>query len=310
MMLSSADHRGDALRCRELGLAAYLSKPIRQSVLWDAIIAALGTSRAESPLPPVTNREMAPPTRPLEILLAEDNTVNQILAVRLLAKRGHTVTVAVNGRAAVEALERRPFDLVLMDVQMPEMDGFEATAQIRERERRLGGHVPILAMTAHALKGDRERCLASGMDGYVSKPLQVEQLISVVEGLIPGMTKGGLPDQPLKLDRAAVLSHFADDPQLFQEMLGVFARECPQQMAAIQAAIQAQNATQLGGAAHAFKGAIGNFGESPAWTTAQALESLGRENNLAVAAEAYERLVRQVTQLQSALAKLSPAEGA
>jgi signal transduction histidine kinase/DNA-binding response OmpR family regulator len=185
MMLTSAGQRGDAVRCRELGIAAYLTKPIKESELLEAIRAALGAPPQMEARPVlITRHSLREGRQRLRILLAEDNTVNQVLAVRLLEKRGHRVTVAADGRQAVAALERQPFDLVLMDVQMPEMDGFQATAVIREREKTLGSHVPIIAMTAHAMEGDQKRCLAAGMDAYLSKPIQARDLFDAVEALM------------------------------------------------------------------------------------------------------------------------------
>jgi signal transduction histidine kinase/DNA-binding response OmpR family regulator len=182
IMLTSAGQRGDAARCRELGVAAFLSKPIGQAELFDCIVRVLGTSSsgAESTalLTPHTLREGK---RKLHVLLAEDNAVNQRLAMRLLEKHGHRVTLTTNGREALAALDQENFDVVLMDVQMPEMDGFEATAAIRVREQSSGRHLPILAMTAHAMRGDQERCLAAGMDGYISKPIRVQELIALLE---------------------------------------------------------------------------------------------------------------------------------
>jgi two-component system sensor histidine kinase/response regulator len=174
MMLTSAGHRGDALRCQELGVAAYLLKPIRQSELREAIARVLGAKAQKGAIPLITRYSLgdaADPMAVLRVLVAEDNAVNQRLAARLLEKRGHRVTVTANGREAVEALANHNFDLVLMDIQMPEMDGFEATAVIREKEMHEGTHIPIIALTANAMKGDRERCLAAGMDGYLSKPI-------------------------------------------------------------------------------------------------------------------------------------------
>ena len=174
MMLTSAGHRGDALRCQELGVAAYLLKPIRQSELREAIARVLGAREQKGAIPLITRYSLgdaADPMAVLRVLVAEDNAVNQRLAARLLEKRGHRVTVTANGREAVEALANHNFDLVLMDIQMPEMDGFEATAVIREKEMHDGTHIPIIALTANAMKGDRERCLAAGMDGYLSKPI-------------------------------------------------------------------------------------------------------------------------------------------
>ena len=183
MMLTSADQHGHAARCRELGIAAYLIKPVVLSDLLSAILRVLATTTQ----PVEKAREVAPlheEQRRLRVLLAEDNAVNQRLASRLLEKHGHTVVVTSNGRQAVQAFDEVAFDLVLMDVQMPEMDGFEATAAIRARESEKGTHTPVLAMTAHAMTGDRERCLAAGMDGYVPKPIQAKELFRAIEGFI------------------------------------------------------------------------------------------------------------------------------
>jgi two-component system sensor histidine kinase/response regulator len=184
MMLTSAGHRGDASRCQQLGVAAYLLKPIRQSELREAIARVLGARKHEGAIPLITRfslHDAREPSASLRVLLAEDNPVNQRLAVRLLEKRGHSVVVAGNGREALEALEKQSFDLVFMDVQMPEMDGLEATAAIREKEKGSGVHRPIIALTAHAMKGDRERCLASGMDGYLTKPIRPQELDEILE---------------------------------------------------------------------------------------------------------------------------------
>ena len=182
MMLTSDGQRDDAARCRELGLAAYLIKPIRRGELLQAILAVLGSlsSNTEAPAQ-VASRFLNESRFRLNILLAEDNAVNQVFAARLLEKQGHIVTVASTGTEVLFALHHRAFDLVLMDIQMPEMDGYEATAKIRELEKSSGAHIPIIAMTAHAMKGDRERCLAHGMDDYISKPIQAKVLFAMLE---------------------------------------------------------------------------------------------------------------------------------
>jgi len=197
MMLTSAGQRGDASRCRELGVAAYLVKPIIPSQLLDAILIILGNAKqaTEAPQPPqasqpqaarlITQHTLRETQRTLRILLAEDNPVNQRLASRLFEKRGHSVVIVGNGRAAVEAFAKQAFDVIVMDVSMPEMDGLEATAAIRATEKTAGGHVPVIAVTAHAMKGDREKCLAAGMDGYVAKPLQPKELFGLIEALLP-----------------------------------------------------------------------------------------------------------------------------
>jgi signal transduction histidine kinase/DNA-binding response OmpR family regulator len=184
MMLTSAGHLGDAARCRELGISAYLVKPVRQGELLDAICQLLDGMARQQPDPLVTRHTLREEKHRIRILLAEDNAVNQTLAVRLLEKRGYSVTVVPDGQAAFEAFQTGGFELVLMDIQMPEMDGFEATAAIREREKLTGGHIPIVAMTANALVGDRERCMASGMDDYVSKPIRTSELFATIEKML------------------------------------------------------------------------------------------------------------------------------
>ena len=206
ILLTSAGLKGDRVRCRELGISGYLMKPVKQSELLDAIMMALG-HRDKEKIPVITRYTIQEARRRLNILLAEDNPVNQKLAVKMLEKRGYRVVVASNGRETVEALDRETFDLILMDVQMPEMDGFEATKVIREKEEREASQfgmrnsecgiekrrsaiandqssirrIPIVAMTAHAMKGDRERCLEAGMDDYVSKPIRAEEFFKVIE---------------------------------------------------------------------------------------------------------------------------------
>ena len=177
MILTSGPQGGDGARCQQLGVAAYLTKPIRHSQLWDALQRVLGGKPTGDRPPAMVTRHMLRGPQPgMRVLVAEDNPVNQRLAVRLLEKRGHLVTVTSNGREALEAIDKGRFDLVLMDIQMPEMDGFEAAAAIRARESITGAHLPIIAMTAHAMSGDRELCLKAGMDGYISKPIQTKEL--------------------------------------------------------------------------------------------------------------------------------------
>jgi two-component system sensor histidine kinase/response regulator len=184
MMLTSTGQLGDGARCRELGISAYLVKPIRQTELLDGICQALNKVSVTKNKPLVTRHTLHENKHRSRVLLAEDNAVNQTLAVHLLEKRGFSVIVAGNGREAVEAFANNQFDVVLMDIQMPEMDGFEATAAIRAKEKLAGGHVPIIAMTAHALKGDQERCISAGMDGYVSKPIRTSELFSTIESML------------------------------------------------------------------------------------------------------------------------------
>jgi CheY-like chemotaxis protein len=185
MMLSSGGQRGDAARCREIGIKAYLLKPVKRSELLQAILTTLAVSSPELASDRlVTRHTLLEDQAVLRVLLAEDNVVNQHLAIRLVEKAGHHVTLARDGRAAVDMWaageSAEPFDLILMDVQMPELDGLQATGMIRLEERKTGRHIWIVAMTAHAMQGDRERCLAAGMDGYLSKPIAYKDLLELL----------------------------------------------------------------------------------------------------------------------------------
>jgi CheY-like chemotaxis protein len=183
LMLTSAGQRGDATRCREMGVAAYLTKPVGQSELFHAMARVLGSETQVPSGTLLTRHSLRETSNGPRVLLAEDNMVNQRLAVRLLEKRGYTVVVAADGHEALAAFDEQTFDLVLMDVQMPLMGGFEVTAAIREREKATGAHTPIVAMTARAMKGDREECLAAGMDDYLAKPIRTQELFEILDRL-------------------------------------------------------------------------------------------------------------------------------
>jgi CheY-like chemotaxis protein len=314
IMLASGARPEEAARARELGIAVYLLKPVKQSELLDAIVTGLHLA-APRPEPAPT----APPAalgQGLRILLAEDNPVNQKLAVALLRKQGHTVQVAGNGREALRALgldggpaPAEPFDVVLMDVQMPEMDGFQATALIRERERDTGRHLPVIAMTAYAMKGDRERCLAAGMDGYVAKPVQPAELVRALSGLRTGTAVSGAvlaagPADEL-IDRAAALERVGGDKQLLAELAKLFRREWPGWLTEIRAAVAAGDAARLRLFAHTLRGSAANFGARAACAAAQRLETLAQTGNLTGADEATTVLAAALERLQPALAALA-----
>ena len=184
LALTSGPRPNDEIRSRQLKLAAHLMKPVKRSELCRALIAALSPAASTETVRPETT-PFAKATRPLHVLLAEDGRMNQVLAVGVLNREGHSVTIANDGREAVAAFQANKFDLILMDIEMPELDGFQATAAIRQIESTSGGHIPILSMTAHALSGDRERCLAAGMDGYLSKPIRIKDLIRAIAELTP-----------------------------------------------------------------------------------------------------------------------------
>jgi PAS domain S-box-containing protein len=307
VMLTSAGHPDDPARCRALGIDAYLMKPVKQSELFDALLGVLGRSlRDAGPAATDTAALEGPGRRPLRVLLAEDNLVNQKLAVRLLEKEGHQVVVAPTGRQVLDALAREPFDLVLMDVQMPEMDGFEAASRIRRAEEGTGRHVPILAMTAHAMKGDRERCLEAGMDAYVAKPIQPGELAEAINRLVfAAPTNTGAPAEPdpgAPVNRAAALERVGGDLDLLGELAGMFLEGCPQQLAELRAAIDRSDAAAVQRLAHDLKGAVGALGAGPAFEAALRLETMARGGDLAEAGAACAALEEALTRLRPVLA--------
>ena len=239
---------------------------------------------------------------PLWVLLAEDNLVNQKLAVRLLEKEGHSVVVAGNGREALAALDEGDFDAVLMDVQMPEMSGFEATAVIREREKKTGKHQLIIALTAHAMKGDRERCLEAGMDNYIAKPIQSNELFAALYGP-PGGRKVSASQKTPKVvfDPGVALIRTGHDLELLTELIEIFLADCPWRMAELQEAIALSDAQGLERAAHKLKGAAAVFDARSVVEAAEQLESLGRQNNVSAAGETLSHLGREIAKLTHAL---------
>jgi PAS domain S-box-containing protein len=304
MMLVSADRQGSMQRCREAGINACLMKPLKQSELLNTILELL-SAKGGRPAPQATADSAEPSSdagggRRLNVLLAEDNIVNQRLAVRLLEKRGHCVVVAGNGREAVDALERAPFDLVLMDLEMPEMSGFEATACIRRREAGTGRHIPILALTAHAMKGDRERCLQAGMDGYVAKPIQAGELYREIAELLPSAPADeGTP----VLDRAAALEQVGGDADLLRELTAVFLQDCPRMTDELREALRSGDAAKLKRAAHSIKGAVGILGGKVTFEAALRLENLARQGDWTQAESAWQALRQALEQFQKAVSR-------
>ena len=304
LVLTSGDRRRDAERCREMGIAACLSKPIKHSDLMDAIMSALGSRTDRRRHAPRDKAEPLKRGAGLHILLAEDNAVNRQLVVRTLEKRGHEVATAENGREALETLSKQGFDLVLMDVQMPVMDGLEATSAIREREKGTGEHIPIVALTASAMKGDRERCLSAGMDGYVSKPVQAGELYRAVERFSPSPApgQGGNPPQSERaFDRDAALARLNGDVQLLEEMVELFLEYTPPLLDEIRLAVGLRDSRALERAAHKLRGSIGNFGAVGAFAAAEKLEAIGRSGDFLDVEEAQERLEAEIEHLQGDL---------
>jgi signal transduction histidine kinase/DNA-binding response OmpR family regulator len=310
MMLTSTGQRLDVTRCRELGVAAYLVKPIRANELRDALLGVISLKVQEAP-PPELARRQSPredqrPQTGLRILLAEDSQVNQYFALRLLQKRGYEVVLVGTGREVLAALEKQTFDLILMDVQMPEMDGFEATAAIREKERATGAHVPIIAMTAHAMAGDRERCLAAGMDNYVSKPIRSQELFEAIAAFGPAPGSLGAENRIDKkdngvLDESVLLTRAEGDTELLKKLIDSFLETSPREMQEIRDAIARGDARTVERAAHHFKGSLGTLSASQAFRTAASLELVAQSGDLTSASEICRALEEDVGLLRQAL---------
>ncbi|MCS6975450.1 MAG: response regulator [Gemmatales bacterium] len=308
MMLSSAHGVEFAERCRQLGLAAYLMKPVKQSELLDAILNALGLSverRTEA------LSDQGPRLESLKILLAEDNPVNQRLMVRLLEKDGHHVTLAKNGREAVAAHERDQFDVILMDLQMPEMGGIEAMKLIREREATSGKRTPIIALTAHALKGDREKCLEAGMDGYVSKPVQPAALRAEIARVL-----GSDAEQPAEaenecgtpiLDLDTVLERLDGDTQLLEELLTLLLQDARQDLERLRAEVPARNSEEVRRIAHRLKGAFSSLCVERAAQATREIEQAVRDGQWDAVARHVEILEQAVNDLETEYRQLHTA---
>ncbi|MGC9454238.1 MAG: response regulator [Phycisphaerae bacterium] len=338
LMLSSAGRRGDSARCRSVGVSAYLTKPVKQSMMLDTVVTVMGSGDGESDHDLVTRHSLREDSRKLNVLLAEDNPVNQKLAKRLLEKRGHRVTLAENGRQVLERLEQceQPFDVILMDVQMPEMSGFEATAAIRSQEKDTGGHMPIIAMTAHAMKGDREKCLEGGMDNYVSKPISPDALFKAIDEVIeqfgrkqddevviddniseeaassandvgdggPEKSEGATMDKQI-LDIDELKDRIGGDDEIVGEILGVFRDTCEESMQAISDAIDSGDPTRIERSAHALKGALGNIAAHKAHEVALKIEKMGESGDVEGARNAFAELRERIQELEQILAKLA-----
>jgi two-component system, sensor histidine kinase and response regulator len=341
IMLTSMGQRGDGTLAKEAGISAYLTKPVRQSELYNCLVTVMGSrisadgtaedaNQAEMPLVTRHNlREVASRTR---LLVAEDNPVNQKVAAHMLEKLGYRVDVAPNGREALDALNRTPYAAVLMDVQMPEMDGYEATQEIRRREREDGGargapprHLPIIAVTANALESDREKCLQAGMDDYIAKPLKPAELSEVLERWTVDAKDTALPpegagaayeadedghsihEDPLDSDVLAGLRELLQDgePDLLAELVEMFVSDTGPRLAALREAVESGDASGVKRTAHAVKGSAGNMGARNMSNLAADLEDIGASGDLAGAAQKLERLEEEYGRVRPALAELT-----
>jgi PAS domain S-box-containing protein len=313
IMLTSASLPDGPARARDAGISAYVTKPVKHSDLLEAIVA-LFNQPEEVTLRPPGGGTRAPRVDRRRILVAEDNAVNRRLVVTLLRTRGHNVVVAENGRQAVARAARQHFDAILMDVQMPEMSGLEATAAIRDREKGTGGRVPIIAMTAHAMTGDRERCLDAGMDAHLPKPLRPEELFETLDAFLQREGQAAGPNSPVdqapKLDEAqgldvsALLASVGGSAKLLREVVDVYLADTPARVAEIRRAADAGDASALADAAHALKGSVGMFLRGGAYETTRRLEMGARSGNMAGVGELCGELEREIAALATGLAAL------
>jgi len=311
MMLTSGGNGGDAARCGEMGIAAYLLKPVRQSELREAIAKVLYDRTQPGDAPMVTQyslQQESPAQRSLRILLAEDNPVNQKLAIRLLEKRGHRVESVWNGKEALVALERRSYDLVLMDVQMPEMDGLEAVRRLRKRETfsSSGEHQPVVAMTALVMKGDRDRCIEAGMDGYLSKPIRAQELDAVLDSY----AAAGDREQPAPevaapsgvcVSTDELLERLDGDRAFLSELLDLFRADYPAQLSKAREAAARGDAAALEQYAHTLKGALINLAAPAASGLAAEIEAMGKNGDSAMGAIKLASLEAEVVRVVHAI---------
>jgi CheY-like chemotaxis protein len=287
LMLTSAERSNDVQRCRELGLAAYLVKPVTQKELRATVLKVL--SGGPTLVMPVVEGRAALADLPLRILLAEDNAVNQKVAVALLSRLGHDVVIAPDGQAAVDAYGGAAFDVILMDVQMPVLSGYDATRAIRQIEASRGTHVPIVAMTARAMKGDRERCLEAGMDDYVSKPIQGKQVMNAIRRAM------AMPSAPAvagtgSIDHAMALELVGGDEDILMQVKALCVAETPPLLADLERAFAAGDAEGVSAAAHTLRGMYLVFGSNDVVELAGRAEELAMAGDLPAAADTYAAL--------------------
>jgi two-component system, sensor histidine kinase and response regulator len=308
MMLSSMGLHEDAMRCKELGISAYLTKPVKQSELLDVILRLMAPvlDEAQGPLQ-VTRQSASEDHGRRHVLLAEDNSVNQRMVAKILEKHGHTAIVAQNGLEVLAALDTEPFDGILMDVQMPQMDGLETTLAIREKERGTARHIPIIAMTAHAMQGDRERCLAAGMDDYLSKPIRTQELLEALRKLSVSTDPlsrsesealGATEQAVSSFDREGALARLDGDRQLMREMISLFVVTLQPLLTEIRRAVGERNARAVERAAHSLKGSVSNFEAPECVAAAHALEKMGHRGDLELMQQTFDTLERALDRFQ------------
>lgn len=300
--LTMATHAGAHEVWRTYGVTTHLTKPVSQAALWEALTQVCSGVSQDAAAHLVTYGPHEPTTDPLRILLADDNLVQQQLARRLLEKRGHDVTTVADGTAAIAIASRQPFDVLLLDIQMPSLNGFEVTAALRERERQTGQHLPIVAMTAYVMPGDRERCLDAGMDAYIGKPLHAEELFRTLAALAPVPPQqhaGEWAVDPTVWDRQELLTRVEGDTDLLQELLRLFLADYPSRLEELRGALARADSTALTQTAHALKGALSNISAPTATAAALRIESCGH-------AKHWEDAPAALQSFEAELARLLP----
>jgi two-component system sensor histidine kinase/response regulator len=306
IILSSAGHLMQLADTSQSGVVRVLTKPVKQSDLFNVILRTLCATGDEIPEEEPVG---APPLcRPLKILLAEDGRVNQLVATKLLQDRGHTVALASNGREVLKLLERHAYDVVLMDIQMPVMNGFEATAIIRERERDTPCHLPIVAMTANAMLGDRERCLAAGMDDYISKPVRSAELFRAVEESAGTLCPETASPSPMEAQAGAIFdeSYFRRsiaDESLMKQLLDIFSEDSSAFLHDAEAAVAARDSAELYRAMHSLKGMVGNYAAPRASEAIRVASNLAQDSGLEEAIVAFKQSRSEIGRLAEELHK-------
>jgi two-component system, sensor histidine kinase and response regulator len=311
-VLTSVGERGDAARLKEIGFAAYFTKPVKQSQLYDCLATVVNCidQRQEKPSQPIiTKHSLADASKKqVQILLAEDNITNQMVAVRILNKLGYKADVVENGKLAVEALQSKHYNLVLMDVQMPEMDGFEATKAIRESTDVCDSNIPIVAMTAHAMKGDREKCLEKGMNDYISKPINPQQLLTVINKQLSKLPTRGLNTEKENksqinkiFDRSSLEKRIGDDPEFVNEVLEIFLEDLQEQFDKLKDSVKNKNIKTLTRTAHSIKGASQNMGAISLSEVASEMEKNARRNEITLVDSALVRMEKEITKFKTTI---------
>ena len=309
IMLSSFGKRGDVNRMKEIGFSAFLTKPTKGSQLYDCLLSVIQESRAEPDKRRIVTRFSIAEDKKnkMRILVAEDNIPNQKLLFMMLTKMGYKVNIVNNGKEAIESLQHNKYDIVLMDVHMPEMDGFEATRIIREKEKDSDRHIPIIAITADAMSDDKERCIKAGMDDYISKPVYQEKIIEAIKKIVFNKEEGTVnipvPDQSI-FDMAALMKRLDIDEKLVREIMDVYLNDTPIQLSRLKEYFKISDFLSIERCAHSIKGASANFCVGTINKTAQDIELAAKQGNLEMIKTLIDNVEDQFEELKRMLIEI------